>query len=566
MPDPAITFDRSTYDRILEDLSRGRSDSPEWFRLRLKAEQIALSPGFEQLLSLDLNNIDEYPHQINAVLTALRRMRGRALLADEVGLGKTIEAGIILKELLIRGLVRKALILVPASLTVQWQQEMETKFGEEFTIADDTDDWTKDRIIASVDLAKRPEHAKEIVAQSWDLLVVDEAHKLRNRQSQGWKFVNSIKRKYILLLTATPVHNDLSELYSLVTLLQPGLLKTYRAFRQRYVDANHPLRAHNWDELKALLSEVMIRNRRTSVSVKFPPRTAYTYQVKLSQEERRLYDAVSQFARGTDAAATDLFTLDLLQREVCSSAAAVKATLDRLTAPDKVDPERAWPLRDLAKLAASVPVASKVEAVGRIVEKADDKVIVFTEFTESQRLISQGLKERGVSFVEFHGGLTAAEKNRAVEAFRNDAQVLVSTESGGEGRNLQFCNVMINYDLPWNPMLIEQRIGRIHRLGQTREVFVFNLAAADTIEAYILDLLSQKIRMFELVVGELDLILGNMETTESFEGTLRDIWFGSKTDDEARRKLDEFGSRIDDARKRFAQIKEAEVVVSKLFE
>lgn len=563
MAEPILRFDEAAYARLQEDLRKGRSDTPEWFRLRMEAERVALSPGFDQLLSLDLNNIDEYPHQLSAVLTALRRMRGRALLADEVGLGKTIEAGIILKELLMRGLARRVLILVPASLTIQWQQEMETKFNEEFTVADNGDDWEGDKIIASIDLAKRPEHAAEIVARSWDLLIVDEAHRLRNRASQSWKLVNAIKRKYILLLTATPVHNELSELYSLVTLLKPGLLKTYRAFRERYIDSGDPLKPRNWAELKGLLSEVMIRNRRASVSVKFPPRTAYTYEVRLSDEERRLYDAVSQLGWSRRHSATDLLTLGLLQREVCSSAAAVCETLGRLSEQTE---QQAWPIEELASLAASVQAASKVDAVCRIVEKARDKVIIFTEFIESQRLITEGLRARGAQVVEFKGSMTAAEKNRAVQEFQGDAQVLVSTESGGEGRNLQFCNVMINYDLPWNPMLIEQRIGRIHRLGQTREVFVFNLAAKGTIESYILDLLTNKIRMFELVVGELDLILGNMETDETFEGRLRKIWFGSSDEAEARRKLSEFGGTIDDARKRFAEIKEAEAVVSRLFQ
>lgn len=237
MPDEMILFDEPEYERLLGELADGKTDSPDWVKLRLQAEEIALSPGFDQLLSLDLNSIDEYPHQIDAAMTALRRMRGRALLADEVGLGKTIEAGIVMKELLVRGLVRRVLILVPAPLTYQWQQEMLQKFDEEFTVASAPEDWSEnDKVIASIDLAKRPEHAQEILEASCDLLIVDEAHKLRNRTSQAWKFVNSIKRKYILLLTATPVHNDLSELYSLVTLLKPGLLKTYRTFRERYID------------------------------------------------------------------------------------------------------------------------------------------------------------------------------------------------------------------------------------------------------------------------------------------------------------------------------------------
>ena len=414
------------------------------------------------------------------MLTALRRMRGRALLADEVGLGKTIEAGIILKELLMRGLVRKILILVPASLTLP----VAAGDGDQVQRGVHRSPTTPttgpgDKVIASIDLAKRPEHAKEISAQSYDLLIVDEAHRLRNRTSQAWKFVNSIKRKYMLLLTATPVHNDLSELYSLVTLLKPGLLKTYRAFRQRYVDPSDPLRPRNWAELKALLSEVMIRNRRASVSVKFPPRTAYTYQVKLSKPERELYDAVSGFITVRQA----LGDRPADPEPACSGkSAAVRRR-----------PRRRWRSllsrqRSSRKTRGRLPGLGEARRIGpdtrarsmpsaRSSRRRQDKVIVFTEFVASQKLIVEGAESTGRvgRRVQWRHDCSGEEPGRG--GVQKDAQVLVSTESGGEGRNLQFCNVMMNYDLPWNPMLIEQRIGRIHRLGQTREVFVFNLAA-----------------------------------------------------------------------------------------
>lgn len=567
MDDPLFTFDDEAYRALADGLGSGRTDTPEWFSLRIQAEKAALSPGFDQLLSLDGNNIDEYPHQVDAASTALRRMRGRALLADEVGLGKTIEAGIILKELVVRGLARRVLILVPASLTVQWQEEMRDKFNEDFVVNNSIDGWQGQRVIASIDLAKRPEHAAEITRQGYDLLIVDEAHRLRNRDSQAWRFVNSVKRKYMLLLTATPVHNELSELYNLVTLVKPGLLKTYKAFRERYVDPNNPRNPVRGAELKGLLSEVMIRNRRSSVSVKFPPRTAYTYSVKLSKSEWELYTAIAGFVRSIQPSATEMLTLSLLQREVCSSAAAAQVTLEKLASTDQqADPDRRRRLTEIAEMARAVTETSKVNAVLKIVERADDKVIVFTEFMESRSRIADALRAAGVSVAEFHGGLGAADKNAAVKAFRGDAQVLVSTESGGEGRNLQFCNVMVNYDLPWNPMLIEQRIGRIHRLGQTREVFVFNLASQNTIEEYILDLLANKIRMFELVVGELDLILGNVEAKESFEGALRRIWLQSRDEREVKAGLAELGERITEARNKFADIKEAEMIVSKIFE
>lgn len=561
-----VLFDEQLYLELQKRVSSESFGPPNWYRLRLQAEELALSPGFDQLLSLDANNIDEYPHQIEAACTALREMRGRALLADEVGLGKTIEAGIIMKELLLRGLARKVLILTPASLCVQWQQEMENKFNERFIINDDPDTWDKhDRVIASLDLAKRLEHAERITKVNYDLLIVDEAHKLRNRASLSWKLVNSIRRKYLLLLTATPVHNDLSELYSLVTLLRPGLLRTYRAFRRSFVNPMDPRRPINRATLKRLLSQCMIRNRRGHVSVYFPPRTAYTYRVALSQQEIRLYGETTNLIRQCQASPQDAMTLILLQQEVVSSAAAARSTLVKLAR--KNPPEQLRPaLIELCDLAHQIGPGAKADALAQIVEKAGDKVIVFTDFRATQEVICKHLGDRGVSVVEFHGGLSAKQKEEAVQGFRDKAQVMVSTESGSEGRNLQFCNVMVNYDLPWDPMLIEQRMGRIHRLGQEREVFVFNLAARDTIEDYILDLLANKIRMFELVIGELDLILGEMSGEETFEKTLRRVALTGKTDEDVKQELAKLGHRVDDARNRFSEIKEAEMLVSKIFD
>ena len=561
MAEPIYLSDDDAFEKLQEKLKSGIVEPAEWFKLRNEAEAVALSPGFDTLLSLSANNIDEYQHQIDAALTALRRMRGRVILADEVGLGKTIEAGIILKELLLRGLVKRVLILVPASLTLQWQQEMVEKFNEDFVIAHDSSSWVNNRVIASIDLAKRSEHASQIQNHDYDLLIIDEAHRLKNRQSVAWRFANDIRRKYMLLLTATPVHNNLSELYSLVTLVKPGVLRTYTDFKARYIDSDNPLNPHHFAELKALVSEVMIRNRRSSVQVKLPPRTAYTYKLKLSKEERTLYDSLTQYLATKTPSDVDMMTRITLMKEVCSSSASVKPTLAKVLS-NHPNPQ----LEQIYAMAETAAHASKIDAVTKIVKKTRDKVIVFTDYIESMKMIAEALSAEGISVQMFHGGLTSVEKNTAVQHFKESDQVLVSTESGGEGSNLQFCNVMVNYDIPWNPMKLEQRIGRIHRLGQKKEVFVFNLSAEQTIEADILELLVNKIRMFELVVGELDLILGNMTTNETFESTLRDILLCSDNEEDRKLKLTEFSQKIDDARNQFDQIKEAEVIVSRLFE
>jgi len=249
-----------------------------------------------------------------------------------------------------------------------------------------------------------------------------------------------------------------------------------------------------------------------------------------------------------------------LQDELCSSSFAVSRALTKM-ARNGMEP---W--KSLADEAAAIRVSAKIEATINIINEAQDKVVVFTDHRATQEGLLDRLEGEGIKATAFHGGLSAREKESAVKAFREDSSVLVSTESGAEGRNLQFCNVMINYDLPWNPMKLEQRIGRLHRLGQEREVFVFNLAARGTIEEKILDLLTRKIRMFELVIGELDLILGNLESEATFPIMLRKIWLESSSEEEMEERLDAFGEELARARDRFAGVKEAELIVSGIFE
>ena len=211
-------------------------------------------------------------HQIRTAKTVLQRFRGKAMLCDEVGLGKTIEAGLIFAELRMRGLIRSALVLTPPSLIEQWQGEMRRKFSLELISHDDPafkehgrDAWNDfDFIIASIHTAKREPHRSAITARHWDLLIVDEAHHLRNRNTLVWKLASELQKQYALLLTATPVQNNLEELFNLVTLLEPGLLRTARQFQKHFVDKKDKLTPRHLDELHRLLSEVMVRNRRSN--------------------------------------------------------------------------------------------------------------------------------------------------------------------------------------------------------------------------------------------------------------------------------------------------------------
>ncbi|MEW6359426.1 MAG: SNF2-related protein [Planctomycetota bacterium] len=564
-----IVFDEEAASRILARLGSDEAGEERWMDLRLRAADLSLTKGFDELISLDANNIDEYDHQIEAARRTLRDMRGRAILADEVGLGKTIEACIIYRELEMRGLARRVLILVPASLVTQWKEELETKFFQkDFHVADSADDWAAHpKVLASMDLAKRANHADEIMKIDYDLLIVDEAHKLKSRSTQIHKFVQQVKKKYALLLTATPVHNDLRELFNLITLLRPGQLSTRRKFYQNFVDREDKRRPKNPRELKRLLSEVMIRNRRGRVNVFLPPRSAHTYRVELSDAERDLYDQMTLFIKTNCAERHWLLVLMTLQRALCSSSFAVGGVLRTILEREDLPQNQRAVLSRCRDLVGRIRGNSKIEAVKKIVEQANDRVILFTDFLESQRRIADELRASGVSDVFlFNGQMNNAEKDAAVDEFRKSEGILISTECGSEGRNLQFCNRMINYDLPWNPLRVEQRIGRIHRLGQTREVSVFNLASVGTIEEHVLKLLTDKIRMFEMVIGELDLILGSIETRESFEEIVRTIWWTAKTDEEVEQGFDQLGRNIERARQEYDRIKESETILSELLE
>jgi SNF2 family DNA or RNA helicase len=545
---------------LLPSGSHWADESFALYKLRLAGERLRLASGFDKLLCLDEVRVQHLEHQHAAALKVLRDMRGRAILADEVGLGKTIEAGIVLKELLLRGLAHRVLILVPASLTVQWQQELEDKFGEPFTVVKEPGDWAGSRLVASLDMAKHPRHAAHALSHAYDLLIVDEAHKLKRSTTQAYQFVNQITKRYVLLLTATPVQNDLIELYNLVNILQPGQLGTVRAFKDRYMDAGDPRTPKNEGRLRDLLGEVMIRHRRSTIGLRLPPRRAGVYHLNLPPEERYLYDGLTAYIREEFVQNPDKKHLRLvlatLQRELCSSPQAVAGTLRKLIADPNHDDYGRERLRGFLEAAERIGVSRKSRAVAELLESfANEQVLIFTEFRPTLQHLVEYLEDLGHEVVSFHGGLSAAEKERAVERFRAGARVLVSTESGAEGRNLQFCHTLINYDLPWNPMRVEQRIGRLHRLGQTRPVKIFNLSSNDTVESYLVELLAHKIRLFELVVGELDLILGEIDAKKSFEELLFEAWRLARSDRELESELDVLGDRLVAARSAYVEVK-----------
>ncbi|MBW7882311.1 MAG: DEAD/DEAH box helicase family protein [Caldilineaceae bacterium] len=554
----------------------GRARLPESlavYQLRIQAETLRLSRGFDRLICLDDIAVEHYEHQLEAALRALREMRGRALLADEVGLGKTIEAGIVMKELIQRGLVRTVLVLTPASLTEQWREELSSKFHEDFTIMERPRQWeaVKDadegRWIASLDRAKLDRHRATILDREYDLLVVDEAHKLKNRSTLAWKFVNQVRKRYVLMLTATPVQNDLMELYGLITILAPGQLGTARSFRRNFLSQYDARQPRNASSLRRLLNDVMIRNRRSKVNVQFPRRRAAIYHLELSEAEWILYREVTEYIRrrfhDRDSTKHLRLTLITLQKELSSSPQAVANTLRKMLADTAHSAKVRAQLGHFLELASAIPVSRKVAAVREILDRFPGKFLIFTEYRQTQETLLRQLQAWGVETIGFHGGMDIHHKEQAVARFRDDAavRVMVSTESGAEGRNLQFCHQLINYDLPWNPMRVEQRIGRLHRLGQERDVTIFNLSCNETIEAHILELLARKIRMFELVIGELDMILGNVDGNRSFEDLLRQTWEAAVSEDDLRARFDALGDLLVRARRDYERVRESNTML-----
>jgi SNF2 family DNA or RNA helicase len=526
----------------------------EDYRLTLQAHQIRLRETFDRLICLGtLKNVRSFPYQEETARKVLRRFRGRALLADEVGLGKTIEALMVLKEYIQRGMVKSALILTPASLTGQWTEELRDKFGLEFPSSDDPafralgeEAWSQPFLVASINLAKSKKNYPLVTGREYDLVIVDEAHHLKNRNTMNWKLINDLQKRFLLLLTATPVENNLMELFNLITLLKPGQLKTAGEFRREFMTRGDPTDPQNQSRLRELLNEVMIRNTRAVARIDIPPRFAQTIRVKPGAVEQEIYDRITALVqrihRSRDGGSRLL--LKTLLEEAGSSPAAVGATLLRQMKKDDLFQEQEEEARAIQNLCRTADTSRKNSVVLDLVRSSTDKVIVFVKYQASLQYLSAFLDWEQVPHAVFHGGLTSSQKEDQIHRFENDIHLLIATEVGGEGRNLQFCHRMINYDLPWNPMKIEQRVGRIHRIGQQHEVAIFNLCAAGSAEDYILEILDKKINMFEMVIGEIDMILGRIQGDQEFSDLVLDIWTQAPDDAERRQAFSQLGGML----------------------
>jgi superfamily II DNA or RNA helicase len=552
-------------------LTRGGYASLDMHLLNLRAHRLRAMrhEGITTLAQLR-RKIKILPHQVKAAIKVLNQLQGRAILADEVGLGKTIEAGIVMKELISRGKAKSILILTPASLAAQWQQELWDKFGERFVKHDDIEFQgfsRHDKIVSSIDTAKSAQHYPDIIARDWDLVIIDEAHYLKNKKTQRYSLADDITARHALMLTATPIQNNLIELYNLINLIKPGLLGTMQNFEEEYIgDAQGRVLLHA-QRLQQLLQQVLIRNRRHETGLKFPERKVETHRVKASKGEYDLHQAVSNFIRTYKDFFESHLALMVLEREVASSAPALSKTLDNML-PKVHDPEVGKAMEDLKAQADAIKRNSKVNLIIDIAKNTHEKMIVFTQFRETQELLSRRLKQEGVENVKFHGQLTPGRRRNALEEFKGkDVQVLVATDSGSEGLNLQFAHILVNYDLPWNPMRVEQRIGRVHRIGQEHNnVIILNLAVADTIEDYVLQVLYEKIKLFEVAIGEMDLILSDIDESGGLEKRILDIILATKTDDEVRDSLQNVEREVKKSKEHAEEIKMLDASVFQQFD
>lgn len=607
----------------------GFRSSPHFVPFTAAATRLADALGREELVAPFSAPVMPLPHQLYAVSRALAGERVRYLLADEVGLGKTIEAGLILRELKARGLVRRTLVVAPAGLVGQWREELKNRFAEEFraiepgTFADARELlgldpaenlWRlHDQVICSVDSVKpldgrrgwsreqlarvNRERHEDLVTAGWDLVIVDEAHRLGGSSENVARYrlgeALGLAAPYLLLLSATPHQGKTDAFRRLLGFLDP------EAFVQG-VTVNR----------EAVAPFVIRTEKRNAIDVEgkplFRPRQTRLLPVRWEEahaEEAALYEAVTEYVRqGYDQAVRQnrnalAFLMILMQRLVTSSLRAIRTSLEKrlavlelpegqlslfpeeigddweeLTGQEQLETALKARLKGLANERREVELllsaARRCEARGpdakaeallaelrRLEREEEDpelKVLLFTEFVPTQEMLAELLTGHGYPVVVLNGTMAPEERRAAEAKFRGASRILVSTDAGGEGLNFQFCHVVVNYDLPWNPMKLEQRIGRVDRIGQTRVVQAVNLALEGSVEERVREVLEEKLRVIleEFGVDKLSDVLDTGEAEVDFDRVyveaLRDP---AAAAEKARRAVEEMEQRIREAQR-----------------
>ena len=576
------------------------------FHARLLAETLSLRRSSQDAAKLyqplSQSTMDLNPHQVEASIFAFKSPLSRgAILADEVGLGKTIEAGLIISQLLAEG-KRHILILCPATIRGQWQEELLEKFGVTSivvhgkTLREEFAPLRKPGVyILSIPFAYRK--VEELRTIPWDLIVIDEAHRLRNlRGRHHLTLKEAFARHPKLLLTATPLQNNLIELFALTSFVDPKLLGTDYSFREKFMEDGRGLQIVNEVELKARIQTLITRTLRRQVQeyIRFTDRRSMVQDFTPTFEEQELYQKVSAYLQrpGLAAIEQNQRTLMILvyRKLLASSSFAIAPTLKRLaehlearlaSSPTEnqtavLDEEtdafleereelsdelslaetktmfddeqirmEIAELKDYYNLANRIQSNAKGEALlvalGRIREEAQrrhwpNKVVIFTESRRTQRYLKDLLEAKGYKeqITLFSGSSGDLETRKAlIKEFETKTRIFLTTEAGAEGLNLQFANVVVNYDLPWNPQRIEQRIGRCHRYGQKYDVAVINFVnRSNAADQRLYELLDQKLKLFQGIFGASDEVLGVVESGIDFERRVLEIYQSCRTEEE----------------------------------
>lgn len=553
----AVGFLTSARELLTEQLEGAGFDTLDLVKLRLQGEKLATLDNFDELLAVDVANVERMPHQEAVARHALSRLRGRAVLADEVGLGKTIEAGFAIKELTLRGLAKRVLILCPAPLREQWRDEMSSKFDLSFDVAlSGTQLGNQDKLILSLTLGARA--VDKLTTKAWDIVIVDEAHRAAGsgaRKRRELITALTTQCRYAFFLTATPIQNDLLELYRLIELLRPGTFRSVGEFRRQYMRGNDPRTPNDPAALRRLISSAMIRTTRAQAGVDRVKRRPSDVPIDLGPREHELYALSTELLRNIMRDPADTMRRRSLALRLTASPFSMGTTALRM-ADRHPDQRVRVALQELGHLAMDIQHSAREDAALRITSewvREHGRVLIFTQHTDTVTGLLRRLGQEGLDARAFHGSMSTGERAATVAAFRSGAApIMISTDAGAEGQNLQFCNCVLNYDLPWNPMRIEQRIGRVDRLTQPRdEVFVANLFARNTIDEQVYRLLAEKLRMFELLFGQVTTILGELDESKSatFESRVLEALF-AEDDTRMERLLSKLGSELTDARQR----------------
>lgn len=590
-------------------------------RLGIQAFALGIAYEFDPYFGLSISRVDPLPHQLAAVYDhLLKPARVRFLLADDAGAGKTIMAGLLIRELKLRGLAERILIVAPANLAFQWQRELGEKFEEKFLVLKGADirdqfgvnQWMeRKQVITSLDLAKREDILPGLRQARWDLVIVDEAHRMSWSPPSGKTARYALGEllrdatDHYLLLTATPHKGDPRSFGLFLQLLDKDAYADVRSIGEAMRQRRAPFYLRRTKEAMVYFPERQPDGSWVARKI-FTKRIPRTVEFEIDADENDLYEAVTDFVKRQSRRAAALgedpraravtFLMSLYQRRLASSTYALRHSLENrvkrledelkrtagngrdlpIVPPDvdeydeMEDPERERveetvrgvtlarsldetqaEIADLKALAEQARAVETAEAEVKLAEmkalmqregffaNPEQRLLIFTEFKDTLDYLVRNLKGWGFRVGQIHGGMAAGSRDEpgtrlhAEQQFREGAtQVLVATEAAGEGINLQVCNIMVNYDIPWNPNRLEQRMGRIHRYGQQKDCLIFNFVAVNTIEGRVLQRLLEKLQEIRNALEDDAVfnVVGDVLPATEIERVLRDYYAGKLGD------------------------------------